>query len=166
MAAGFKHQGRLDMEKVPITREGYENLKKELERMIKVERPENIKAIESARAHGDIAENAEYHAAKDRQSFIEGRINELQVQLGSSEIISTDIEHEKAVFGAKVTLEHVETGQQKRYMLVGPYESAPEEGRISVKSPLGQALIGKEEGDLVRVKTPSGIQEMEIVEIE
>ncbi|MBW2092718.1 MAG: transcription elongation factor GreA [Deltaproteobacteria bacterium] len=154
------------MEKVPITREGYEELKKELERMVKIERPENIKAIESARAHGDIAENAEYHSAKDRQAFIEGRINELRVQLGECEIIDPDQEHDRAVFGAKVTLEQIETGEQKRYMLVGPYESAPEKGKISVKSPLGQALIGKEEGDLVRVRTPSGLQEMEIVEIE
>ncbi|MBW1708878.1 MAG: transcription elongation factor GreA [Deltaproteobacteria bacterium] len=154
------------MKKVPITREGYEKLKKELETMIKIQRPENIKAIEAARAHGDITENAEYHAAKDHQAFIEGRINELKVQIGECEIIDINRTHDRAVFGARITMENIETGEEKCYMLVGPYESAPEKGQISIKSPLGMALIGKEEGDIVRVKAPGGLQEMEIVEIE
>lgn len=153
------------MQRVPITRPGYENLKKELDKMIKVERPANIKAIKAARAHGDIMENAEYHAAKDRQAFIEGRIAELQVQIGECDIIDTGQAHDRAVFGARITLEDSETGEQKSYMLVGPYESDPEKGRISVTSPLGRALIGKEEGDEVRVKAPGGVQEMEIVEV-
>ena len=153
------------MEKIPITPEGHENLKKELERLLRVERPANVKAIETARSHGDLNENAEYHAAKERQSFLEGRINELQVQLGQCEIIDVDQDYDRAIFGAKITLENIASGEQSKYMLVGPYESAPEKGRISVTSPLGKALIGKEEGEEVRVKTPGGIQEMEIVEI-
>ncbi|MFH1135195.1 MAG: transcription elongation factor GreA [Pseudomonadota bacterium] len=154
------------METVPITREGYEHLKKELERMIKVERPSNVKAIEEARAHGDLSENAEYHAAKDRQGFIEGRIQELQVQMGRCEIISVKGPFEKAIFGATVTVENLETAEEKTYTLVGPYESAPEKGRISVATPLGRALIGKEEGDEVKFKTPKGIQELVITNIE
>jgi len=154
------------MDTIPITREGYENLKKELDRLLKVDRPANVKAIEVARAHGDLNENAEFHAAKERQAFIEGRMNELQVNLGKCEIIDVTGTHDKAVFGAKVTLEDIKTGEETTYMLVGPLESAPEEGRISVVSPLGKALIGKEEGDEVKVQTPGGVREMEIIEIE
>ena len=153
------------MEKVPITREGYDNLKKELDHILKVERPATVKSIETARAHGDLSENAEYHAAKEKQSFLEGRISELQGQIGQSDIVQIDQEYDRCVFGAKITLEDISTGEQNCYTLVGPYESAPEEGRVSVTSPLGRALIGKEEGDEIRFETPGGIQEMEITEV-
>ena len=153
------------METVPITREGYDNLKKELEKLLNVDRPVNIKAIEEARAHGDLSENAEYHAAKERQAFIESRVQELQVGLGECEIIDIAGPYEKAVFGATVTLENIETGEERTYTLVGPYESDPENGKISVSAPLGKALIGREEGDNVKVKTPKGVQELEITEI-
>ena len=154
------------METVPITQEGYENLKKELERFIKIERPANVRAIEEARAHGDLSENAEYHAAKERQGFIEGRIQELQTQMGQCEIIDIGGSYNKAIFGATVTVENAETGDEKTFTLVGPYESAPEKGRISVATPLGKALIGKEEGDEIRFKTPRGLQELVITHIE
>ncbi|MEW6263272.1 MAG: transcription elongation factor GreA [Thermodesulfobacteriota bacterium] len=153
------------MKTVPITRAGYEHLKRELERLIEVERPANVKAIEEARSHGDLSENAEFHAAKERQGFIEGRINELQSQLGQCEIITPGGPYSKAQFGATVTVENQNTGETKTYLLVGPYESAPEKGRLSVAAPLGQALIGKEEGDEVRVRTPKGIQELVITGI-
>lgn len=153
------------MEKVPITSEGYENLKKELNHILKVERPTTVKAIETARAHGDLSENAEYHAAKEKQGFLESRITELQGQIGQSDIIQIDQEYDRCVFGAKITLEVISTGEQSSYTLVGPYESAPEEGRVSVSSPLGKALIGKEEGDEIRFESPGGVQEMEIIEI-
>ncbi len=154
------------METVPITREGFNNLKKELERLLNTERPANVKAIEEARAHGDLSENAEYHAAKERQGFIEGRLQELQVQIGECEIIAIEGPYEKAVFGATVTVVNVETEEERTVQLVGPYESAPEKGQISVRSPLGHSLIGKEEGDEVRVKTPKGVQELVITNIE
>lgn len=153
------------MVKVPITREGYENLKKELDHILKVERPTTVKAIETARAHGDLSENAEYHAAKEKQGFLESRRTELQAQIGQSDIIQIDQEYDRCVFGAKITLEVISTGEQSSYTLVGPYESAPEEGRVSVSSPLGKALIGKEEGDEIRFKSPGGVQELEIIEI-
>ena len=153
------------MQTVPITAEGYKKLKVELDRLIKVERPANVKAIEEARAHGDLSENAEYHAAKERQGFIEGRIQELQGQMGECEILDVAGPFEKAVFGATVKVENVDTGEEKTFTLVGPYESAPEQGRISVATPLGRAVIGKEEGDEVRVKAPKGDQELVIVEI-
>jgi transcription elongation factor GreA len=153
------------MQTVPITAEGYKKLKVELDRLLKVERPANVKAIEEARAHGDLSENAEYHAAKERQGFIEGRIQELQGQIGECEILEVTGPFEKAVFGATVTVENVDTGEEKTFTLVGPYESAPEHGRISVATPLGRAVIGKEEGDEVRVKAPKGDQELVIVEI-
>ena len=153
------------METVPITRKGFDNLRKELERLINIERPSNVKAIEEARAHGDLSENAEYHAAKERQSFIEGRIQELQVQMGQCDIIEINGPYEKAIFGATVTVENVDTGEERTYTLVGPYESAPEKGRISVSAPLGRALIGKEEGDEVKVKAPKGLQELVITNI-
>ncbi|MEW5722849.1 MAG: transcription elongation factor GreA [Thermodesulfobacteriota bacterium] len=153
------------VETVPITREGYEKLKKELTRMVEIERPANVRAIEEARGHGDLSENAEYHAAKERQGFIEGRIQELQVQIGHCQIIEARGPFERAVFGATVTVENVDTGEEKTFTLVGPYESEPEKGRISVSAPLGRALIGKEEGDEVKFRTPKGLQELVITAI-
>lgn len=154
------------MDTVPITPDGYKKLKDELSRLLKVERPANVRAIEEARAHGDLSENAEYHAAKERQAFIEGRIQELQGQMGQCEIMEIKGPYERAMFGATVTVEDVNTGDEKTFTLVGPYESQPENGRISVATPLGKALIGKEEGDEITVRVPKGIQELVITEIQ
>jgi transcription elongation factor GreA len=131
-----------------------------------VDRPENIRAIEEARAHGDLSENAEYHAAKERQSFIEGKIIELRSVIGKAEVIEVDkSSSDRAVFGNIVLLYDLQTDQEVKYQLLGPYESEPAEGKISVVSPLGQALIGGRAGDEISVKTPGGIQEFEILEI-
>jgi transcription elongation factor GreA len=154
------------IEKVPITRAGLERLRQELQNILTVERPKNIKAIEESRSHGDLNENAEYHAAKERQSFLEAKINELEMAINRSEVIELDDENiERVVFGVTVELRNTVTSENVAYQLVGPYESDPENGRISVASPLGKALIGKEEGDEFRIKTPGGIQEFEILEI-
>ncbi|MFO8090119.1 MAG: transcription elongation factor GreA [Desulfatiglandaceae bacterium] len=154
------------METIPITREGLERLKSELKNLEKFERPGNIRMIEEARAHGDLSENAEYHAAKEKQSFIEGRINELKSVIGQSEVIDVDEGPcDSLVFGRTVLLYNTGTDEEVEYRLVGPYESDPEKGRISVTSPLGKALIGKAEGDEVKFATPGGIQEYEVVRI-
>ena len=154
------------MEKIPITKEGLEKLREELKHLAKVERPKNIRAIEEARSHGDLSENAEYHAAKEKQSYLAGRIDELKSVTAQSEIIEVEEgPADRVVFGRTVLLYNVETEEEVTYQLVGPYESDPEKGRISVTSPLGQALIGKEEGDEVNARTPGGIKEYEILKI-
>lgn len=154
------------MEKIPVTKQGFEALKKELENLKKNERPENLNAIEEARAHGDLSENAEYAAAKDRQGFIEGRINELEFKLANIDIIETDkLPKDRAVFGCKVVLENIETGEDVSYQLVGPDESDIENGRISVTSPLGKAIIGRKPGDELSLQVPGGRRTYELVEI-
>ena len=154
------------IDKLPITREGLEKLRLELHNFITVERPRNIKAIGEARSHGDLSENAEYHAAKERQSFLEAKINELETAINRSEVIEIDKgQTEKIFFGKTVELENLVNDQNIVYQLVGPYESDPENGKISVTSPVGKALLGKEVGDAVEVKTPKGVQEFEILEI-
>ena len=154
------------MERIPVTKEGFETLKTELENLKKVERPQNIKAIEEARAHGDLSENAEYAAAKDRQGFIEGRINDLEFKLANIDIIETDkLPKDRAVFGSKVVLENIETGEDVSYQLVGPDESDIENGRISVSSPLGRAIIGRKPGDELSLQVPGGRRTYELVEI-
>ncbi len=154
------------MERTPITKEGYERLKQELEQLERVERHAVIKAIEEARAHGDLSENAEYHAAKERQGQIEGRIQYLKSKLGAAEVIDcSDQSCDRVVFGVKVRLENIDTGEEVVYQLVGPDESDVQEGRISVTSPLGRALIGKNEGDEVEFKSPSGLRSYEVLEI-
>ena len=154
------------MDRVPVTRRGFEALKKELENLKKNERPQNIIAIEEARAHGDLSENAEYAAAKDRQSFIEMRINELEFKLANIDIIETDkLPKDRAVFGSKVVLENIETGEDVSYQLVGPDESDIENGRISVSSPLGKAIIGRKPGDELTLEVPGGKRSYELVEI-
>ena len=154
------------MDTVPFTKDGLEKLRDELKQLEKVERPKNIRAIAEARSHGDISENAEYHAAKERQAFLEGRINELKSVIAKSEIIEVDEgPADRVVFGCTVVLYNVQTEEEVAYQLLGPYESDPEKGKISVTSPLGQSLIGKEEGDEVKAKTPGGISEYEILEI-
>jgi len=154
------------LDRIPITKAGYEALRKELEIIKSVERPLNIKAIEEARAHGDLSENAEFEAAKDRQAFIEARINELEYKLSNADIINPDnISKDRAVFGCRVLLENIETGEEVKYQLVGPDESDVACGRISVSSPLGKAMIGKVPGEEVVLQAPGGIRRYELVEI-
>ena len=154
------------MERVPIARKGYEALKKEMEHIQKVERPRNIRAIEEARAHGDITENAEFEAAKDRQAFIEGRLNELGYKLSMAEIIDPQkLPKDRAVFASSVRLENVDTSENVIYQLVGPDEANIEEGRISVSSPLGKAIIGKKPGDEIILEAPGGKRFYELIEI-
>jgi len=154
------------MDRIPITREGLERIKKELNHIKRVERPQNVRAIEEARAHGDLSENAEYHAAKERQSFLEGRITELECDIGKAEVLEIDGgPSDRVIFGKTVLICNLATDEEIRYQILGPYESEPENGKISVHSPIGQALIGKEVGDEVKVKTPGGLQEFEILEI-
>ena len=154
------------IDKMPITREGLEKLRQELHTIITVDRPKNIKAIEEARSHGDLNENAEYHAAKERQSFLETKINELEMAISRSEVIEiSNMPADNIIFGSIVELKNLAGNQTVTYQLVGPYESNPEDGKISITSPLGKALIGQEEGDYIKVKTPGGVQEFEILEI-
>lgn len=154
------------MERIPVTPEGYEAIRRELEKLKRVERPENIRSIEEARAHGDLSENAEYAAAKDRQGFIEGRINDLEYKLACLEIIHPHHQpKDRAVFGSRVLLENLETGQGVEYQLVGPDESDVEKGRISIVSPLGRAILGKKPGDELLVEVPGGKRAYELVEI-
>ncbi|GBC59615.1 transcription elongation factor GreA [Desulfonema ishimotonii] len=154
------------MERIPITKSGYETLKKELVKLKTVERPQNIRAIEEARAHGDLSENAEFDAAKDRQAFIEGRIGELEYKLGNAEVINPDgLPKDRAVFGCTVVLENVDTGEEVQYQLVGPDESDIGQERISVSSPLGQAMLGKEPGAEVMLQAPGGKRCYEIIDI-
>ena len=155
------------MERIPITPSGYEALKKELEQLKTVERPQNILAIEEARAHGDLSENAEFDAAKERQAFIETRVQELEYKLGNADIIDPDqiTIGDKAVFGCTVVLENVDTGDEVKYQIVGPDESDIQKGRISFSSPLGKAIIGKEIGTEIRINVPGGRRSYEIVDI-
>ena len=154
------------MERVPITKEGYQALKKELDYLKRVERPRNIKSIEEARAHGDITENAEFEAAKDRQAFIEGRLNELAYKLSRADIIDPQkLPKDRALFSSSVMLENTDTGENVKYQLVGPDEANIEEGRISVSSPLGKAVIGKKPGDEISLEAPGGKRYYELVKI-
>lgn len=154
------------MDRIPITKQGYEVLKRELNNLKKVERPQNIKAIEEARAHGDLSENAEFDAAKDRQGFIEGRIGELTFKLANADIIDTDeLPRDMAVFGSKVVIENIDTGENIEYQLVGPEESDIKKGRISVSSPLGKEIIRKRPGDEFALQVPGGRRNYELVEI-
>lgn len=155
------------MTKIPFTPEGLEKIKEELEHLIKVERRKTIQAIEEARAHGDLSENAEYEAAKERQAYIEGRIQELQGILAQAEVIPPLKEPpERVQFGVKVKLLNLETDEVVTYRIVGPYEADPSNGSISINSPIARALIGREVGEEVKVQTPSGIKKFEILEID
>jgi transcription elongation factor GreA len=154
------------LDRIPVTREGYEALNRELENLKRVERPKNIKAIEDARAHGDLSENAEFDAAKDRQGFIEGRIGELEFKLANADVINIDnLPRDRAVFGTKVLLENINTGEEVQYQLVGSDESDIVNGRISVSSPLGKAILGKKPGDELTLEVPGGKRIYELVEI-
>ncbi len=154
------------MERIPVTPEGYAAIRKELEKLKRVERPENIRSIEEARSHGDLSENAEYAAAKDRQSFIEGRIGELEYKLSHLEVIDpANLPKDKVVFGSRVLLGNLETGEDVKYQLVGPDESDVGNGRISVVSPLGKAMLGRKPGDELIIEVPGGKRAYELIEI-
>lgn len=154
------------MQRFPMTPEGYQKLQEELGRLLKIERPGIIKAIAEARSHGDLSENAEYHAAKERQSFIEGRIQELQAKLAMAQVIDpSKINQSKVAFGAKVRVLDLETDEENIFILVGPEEADVKNNRISINSPVGRSLIGKQVGDIVVVKAPAKTIEYEILEI-
>lgn len=154
------------MQRVPLTPAGYKKLQEELQRLLKVDRPRNVQAIAEARAHGDLSENAEYHAAKERQSFIEGRIQDLKAKLALAEVIDpSKIKQSKIGFGAKVKVLDVEAGEEYYFTLVGTEEADVKQGRISLSSPVGRALIGKEAGDTAIIKAPARTIEYEILEI-
>lgn len=151
----------------PLTKTGAEKLRKELEHLKKVKRPEIIEAIAEARAHGDLKENAEYHAAREQQGFTEGRIKELESGISNAQIIDVGSLNvgDKVVFGAKVTLADINTGDEVQYQIVGDLESDIKLGLISVLSPVARAMIGKMEGDEVSVMAPGGEREFEIVDV-
>lgn len=154
------------VERIPMSEEGYARLRLELDRLQKKERPAVIEAIEVARAHGDLKENAEYHAAKERQSHIEGRIMELKDKLGRAEVIDcSSVDCSKVVFGTVVSLVDLDTDDEVRYQLLGPEEADVSKGSISVLSPIGRAMIGKCVGDEITVKTPGGVRQLEVVDI-
>lgn len=155
------------MSAIPLTVSGVERLQKELHRLKSVERPEVINAIAEARAQGDLSENAEYDAARERQAFVEGRIKELEGTLSNAQIIDpAKLDSEgKAVFGAMVEIENLESGERLRYQIVGDIEADIRENRISISSPVARALIGRSEGDVVEVQAPSGVREYEVVSI-
>ena len=155
------------MERIPMTAAGYKSLEDELNQLKTVERHAIIKMIAEARAHGDLSENAEYHAAKERQSFIEGRVMELEDQIGRAEVIDVSKMTGSTVkFGATVTLEDEDTGEKRKYQIVGDVESDAKHGRISLSSPIARALIGKGKGDTVEVSTPGGTRSYEILKVE
>ncbi len=154
------------MNRLPITREGYDRLRAELQRLEQKERPKVIQAISEAREHGDITENAEYEAAKEKQAMLEGKINDLHNKLSQCEIVEVEKGSTgRVTFGITVELEDLNTGEEMQYRLVGPYEADLAQGTISVTSPIGRALIGKEPGDEVEVQTPGGVKNLEILDI-
>ena len=155
------------MEKFPITNKGFEKLETELKLLKSTERPNVIKAIAEARAHGDLSENAEYHAAKEKQSFIEGRIADLENKISRAEVINTRVlSGDKIIFGATVTLGQVGRKTNIVYQIVGTEEADVENGKISVSSPLARALLGKKIDDMVEVLSPGGSKEYEVENIE
>jgi transcription elongation factor GreA len=154
------------VERIPVSNRGYKQLRDELTRLEKVDRHEVVKAIEVAREHGDLKENAEYHAAKERQGHVEGRIMELKDKIGRCEVIDcTKVSTQKAVFGTVVELLDLDTDEEVTYQLLGPEEADVKNGSISVFSPLGKSILGKEVGDEVQAKTPGGVREFEVVNI-
>jgi transcription elongation factor GreA len=154
------------LKRIPITPGGFHRLQEDLERLLKVDRPKNIKDISEARAHGDLSENAEYHAAKEMQSFLEGKIQELKTKLALADVIDpSKISQDKTAFGATVKVMDLSTDEKKTFVLVGPDEADVKNGRISISSPVGKALINKEIGDVVTIKAPAKTMEYEILEI-
>ncbi|MDX9860315.1 MAG: transcription elongation factor GreA [Rhodospirillales bacterium] len=152
------------MEKMPMTAEGLVQLQKERERLMNVERPDVVRAIGAAREHGDLSENAEYHAARERQSFIEGRLAEIEDIISRAEVIDpSKLTGSTVRFGARVNLVDEETEEENTFQIVGSHEADVSKGRISVTSPLARALIGKQQGDIVEVNAPSGPRSYEIL---
>lgn len=154
------------MEKIPLTSRGFQQLDAELKTLKSVERPAVIKAIAEAREHGDLSENAEYHAAREKQSFIEGRIKELEAIIGLADVIDVTKLSGGIKFGATVTIVDEDTDEEKTYQIVGEPEADIERNLLNIKSPIARALIGKEEGDSVEVKAPGGARDYEILKIE
>jgi transcription elongation factor GreA len=155
------------MEKVPMTGEGYAVLDEELKRLKTQERPSVIAQIAEARTHGDLSENAEYHAAKDRQGWIEGRIAEIEDKIARAQIIDiSKLSGDQVKFGATVSVVDEDTEEEARYQIVGDHEADVKSGKLSVSSPLARAMIGKEKGDVVEVNTPGGVKAYEIRKIE
>jgi transcription elongation factor GreA len=151
---------------IPMTREGHQRLQEELKKLVRVERPKVVQDIAEARSHGDLSENAEYEAAKNRQSFIEGRIKELNDKIARAQVIDpAELNSEKVVFGATVTLFDVDSGVEVTYQIVGEDEADLKAGTISVTSPVGKALIGHRLDDEVRISVPSGLKIYEIIDI-
>lgn len=157
----------MSLNRIPMTVQGEQALREELNKLKTVERPRVIEAIADAREHGDLKENAEYHAAREQQSFIEGRIQEIEGKLSNAQIIDVSkIEPSgKVIFGTTVTMINVDTDEQVRYQIVGDDEADIKAGKISVSSPIARAIIGKEEGDVVAVRVPNGTVEYEIDEV-
>lgn len=152
------------MDKVPMTKEGHTALEKELKNLRSVERPAVIAAIAEARAHGDLSENAEYHAARERQSFIEGRLQELEAVISKAEIIDINaLSGDVVRFGATVVIVDEEDDEELKFQIVGPYESDADNGKISITAPIARAMIGKSVGDVVEVATPKGRRHYEIL---
>jgi transcription elongation factor GreA len=155
------------MGKIPITVAGAEKLRAELHELKTVQRPNIVTAIAEARSHGDLSENAEYHAAKERQGFIEGRIAELESKLGNAQIIDTKLldSDGRCVFGATVDLEDMKSAEKVTYQIVGDDEADIKQGKISISSPIARALIGKYSGDVAEVQAPGGVREYEILDV-
>jgi transcription elongation factor GreA len=154
------------MDKIPLTRAGQTVLNEELKQLKSVERPQVIRAIAEAREHGELSENAEYHAARERQSFIEGRVKELESILSLAEVIDPTKLSGSIKFGATVKIVDEDTDEEKTYQIVGEPEADIESGKLNIKSPLARSLIGKEEGDSVEVRTPGGEKSYEILSID
>ena len=154
------------MDKIPLTRAGHTALNAELKKLKSEERPAVIKAIAEAREHGDLSENAEYHAAREKQSFIEGRVKELEGILGLADVIDPASLSGSIKFGATVQIVDEDTDEEKTYQIVGEPEADIENGKLNLKSPLARALIGKDEGDSIEVRTPGGEKSYEILKID
>src|SRR5215469_5747630 len=155
------------MEKVPMTSDGFRTLDEELKRLKSVERPSVISAIAEARSHGDLSENAEYHAAKERQGWIEGRIAAIEDQIARAQIIDVSkLSGDQVKFGATVSVVDEDTDEESRYQIVGEHEADVRSGKISIASPIARAMIGKEIGEVVEVNTPGGVKAYEITKIE
>lgn len=155
------------MDQIPVTKEGFDNLEVELHDLKSVQRPNVIAAISEAREHGDLSENAEYHAAREQQSFIEGRIEELEAVIGRAQVIDPKtLSGDKVVFGATVTIINEETEEEEIWQIVGDYEADTEARKLSISAPVARALIGKTEGESVTVKTPKGEHDYEILKVE
>ena len=157
----------VDNSRLPMTYRGHQRLMEDLKRLKSVERPKLVQEIEEARGHGDLAENAEFHAAKERQALLDVQIREIEDKLARAQVIEVArLSGDKVVFGATVTLADGDTGERVVYQIVGDHEAEPKNGKISISSPVARALIGKSEGDEVQVRTPTGIRTLEILSLD